>query len=38
MQKFLDYWANSYDFQKREIYINKYEHFITNIQGKKYNY
>lgn len=38
MQKLLDYWANSYDFQTRETYINQYSHYKTNIQGKKYNY
>lgn len=38
MQKFLNYWANSYNFKNRENYINKYPHFITTIQGKKYNH
>ncbi|XP_033222724.1 juvenile hormone epoxide hydrolase 2-like [Belonocnema kinseyi] len=29
----IDHWLNKYDFKKREEYMNKYPHFITNIQG-----
>ncbi|XP_011171354.1 juvenile hormone epoxide hydrolase 1 [Solenopsis invicta] len=38
MQELLNYWANSYDFKKCEIYINKYPHFTTNIQGLDIHY
>ncbi|XP_071566565.1 juvenile hormone epoxide hydrolase 1-like [Temnothorax nylanderi] len=38
MQKLLDYWADSYNFQRREKYINNYEHFKTNIQGLDIHY
>jgi len=37
LRKLIDYWINTYDFQKREKYINKYPHFITNIRGKEHN-
>ncbi|XP_014484117.1 PREDICTED: uncharacterized protein LOC106749308 [Dinoponera quadriceps] len=33
LQKLLNYWANDYDFRKREDYINQYSQFQTNIQG-----
>ncbi|EFN83233.1 juvenile hormone epoxide hydrolase 2 [Harpegnathos saltator] len=33
LRKFLDYWANDYDFRKREDYINQYPQFKTNVQG-----
>ncbi|KYN03166.1 PREDICTED: juvenile hormone epoxide hydrolase 2-like [Cyphomyrmex costatus] len=33
LRKFLDYWANEYNFNEREKYINQYSHFKTNIQG-----
>lgn len=35
--KFINYWINTYDFQEREKYINKYPHFIANIRGKEHN-
>ncbi|XP_014484159.1 PREDICTED: juvenile hormone epoxide hydrolase 2-like [Dinoponera quadriceps] len=33
LRKLLNYWANKYDFRKREDYINQYPQFTTNIQG-----
>ncbi|KAI8442492.1 hypothetical protein MSG28_005981 [Choristoneura fumiferana] len=33
LSHFLDFWANDYDFKKREDWLNKYAQFITNIQG-----
>lgn len=33
LQKFLDHWANKYNFEEREKYINQFSHFKTNIQG-----
>lgn len=29
----LDYWQNKYNFKEREQYLNKYNHYITKIQG-----
>lgn len=36
LRKFLDYWADDYNFQERQKFINQYPHFKTNIQGKEY--
>ncbi|KAL6426993.1 hypothetical protein ACFW04_009295 [Cataglyphis niger] len=33
LRKFLDYWADDYNFQERQKFINQYQHFKTNIQG-----
>ncbi|XP_012538919.1 juvenile hormone epoxide hydrolase 2 [Monomorium pharaonis] len=33
LHKLLDYWANEYNFEEREKFINQYLHFKTNIQG-----
>ncbi|XP_032670380.1 juvenile hormone epoxide hydrolase 2-like [Odontomachus brunneus] len=33
LNKLLNYWANDYDFQKREDYLNQYPHYKTNVQG-----
>ncbi|KAL0117446.1 hypothetical protein PUN28_010347 [Cardiocondyla obscurior] len=33
LSKFLDYWANNYNFEEREKHINQYPQFKTNIQG-----
>ncbi|XP_049881180.1 juvenile hormone epoxide hydrolase-like isoform X2 [Pectinophora gossypiella] len=33
LQQVLDYWKNSYDFKQREAFLNRYNHFKTNIQG-----
>lgn len=35
LSKFLSYWTNDYDFQKREDYINQYAQYKTNVQGEK---
>ncbi|XP_072744924.1 juvenile hormone epoxide hydrolase-like [Anoplolepis gracilipes] len=32
LRNLISYWANDYDFQERERYINKYPHFMTNIK------
>ncbi|KAM3962230.1 juvenile hormone epoxide hydrolase-like protein 3 [Aphomia sociella] len=29
----IDYWQNKYNFKDREQFLNKYDHFKTNIQG-----
>ncbi|KAG6460532.1 juvenile hormone epoxide hydrolase [Manduca sexta] len=33
LTRVLDYWKNEYDFKGREEYLNKYNHYKTNIQG-----
>ncbi|CAL1689410.1 unnamed protein product [Lasius platythorax] len=33
LRKLLDYWADDYNFQERQKFINQYPHFKTNIQG-----
>lgn len=33
LRKFINYWANHYNFQEGEKYINNYPHFMVNIQG-----
>ncbi|XP_029675340.1 juvenile hormone epoxide hydrolase 2-like [Formica exsecta] len=33
LRKFLDYWADDYNFQERQKFINQHPHFKTNIQG-----
>lgn len=33
LHSWVDYWANHYDFQKREYVLNHYPQYITNIQG-----
>ncbi|KMQ91437.1 juvenile hormone epoxide hydrolase 2 [Lasius niger] len=33
LRKLLDYWADDYNFQERQKFINQYSHFKTNIQG-----
>nr|AIN34709.1 fatty alcohol acetyltransferase [Agrotis segetum] len=34
----LDFWQNKYNFKEREQFLNKYEHFVTNIQGLDIHY
>lgn len=34
LPKIIDYWLNKYNFKSREVYVNKYPQFKTNIQGK----
>ncbi|XP_047036726.1 juvenile hormone epoxide hydrolase-like [Helicoverpa zea] len=29
----LDFWQNKYNFKEREQFLNKYDHYLTNIQG-----
>ncbi|XP_075985898.1 juvenile hormone epoxide hydrolase-like isoform X2 [Anticarsia gemmatalis] len=38
MTTVLDFWQNKYNFEERERYINKYNHYITNIQGLDIHY
>ncbi|XP_026735691.1 juvenile hormone epoxide hydrolase-like [Trichoplusia ni] len=38
LTKVLDYWKNNYNFKEREQFLNKYKHFITNIQGLDIHY
>lgn len=33
LRKFLNYWADNYNFEERQKFINQYPHFKTNIQG-----
>jgi len=33
MQKLADYWANQYDWRKAEANLNRFPHFVTNIDG-----
>ncbi|XP_029155825.1 juvenile hormone epoxide hydrolase 1-like [Nylanderia fulva] len=33
LNKLLNYWADNYNFQEREKFVNQYPHFKTNIQG-----
>ncbi|XP_072746900.1 juvenile hormone epoxide hydrolase 2-like [Anoplolepis gracilipes] len=33
LRKLLDYWADDYNFQERQKFMNQYPHFKTNIQG-----
>lgn len=36
LRKFLNYWADNYNFEERQKFINQYPHFKTNIQGKEF--
>ncbi|XP_063834181.1 juvenile hormone epoxide hydrolase-like [Ostrinia nubilalis] len=38
LTRFLDFWKNSYSFQDRERYLNKYDHYMTKIQGLKIHF
>lgn len=38
LTRVLDYWQNKYNFKDREQFFNKYNHFITNIQGLDIHY
>ncbi|XP_073948668.1 juvenile hormone epoxide hydrolase-like [Choristoneura fumiferana] len=33
LNHFLDFWANDYDFKKREDWLNRFPQYVTNIQG-----
>ncbi|XP_072946312.1 juvenile hormone epoxide hydrolase-like [Epargyreus clarus] len=33
LTRVLDYWQNKYDFKHRATFLNKYNHYITKIQG-----
>lgn len=38
LTKVLDYWKNNYNFKEQEQFLNKYKHFVTNIQGLDIHY
>lgn len=38
LKKVVNYWANEYDFAKREKFLNQYPQFKTNIQGIDIHY
>ena len=38
MTRILDYWQRKYNFKEREEFFNKYDHFVTNIQGMDMHY
>ncbi|CAK1547795.1 unnamed protein product [Leptosia nina] len=38
LTRVLDYWQNKYNFADREKFLNKYNHYITNIQGLDIHY
>lgn len=38
MTRILDYWQRKYNFKEREDFFNKYDHFITKIQGMDIHY
>lgn len=33
LSEVLDFWKNNYNFEEREKFLNKYNHYVTNIQG-----
>ncbi|MFD2523251.1 epoxide hydrolase family protein [Emticicia soli] len=33
-----DYWLNKFDWKKQEVMLNKYPHFITEIEGQNIHY
>lgn len=38
LTRVLDFWQNGYNFKNRETYLNRYQHYITNIQGLNIHY
>ncbi|XP_041972509.1 juvenile hormone epoxide hydrolase-like [Aricia agestis] len=38
LSRVLDYWQNNYNFKEREQFFNRYDHFMTNIQGLDIHY
>ncbi|XP_061384669.1 juvenile hormone epoxide hydrolase-like isoform X2 [Danaus plexippus] len=38
LTRVLDYWQNKYNFKERERFFNKYNHYVTNIQGLDVHY
>ncbi|XP_046972681.1 juvenile hormone epoxide hydrolase-like [Vanessa cardui] len=38
MTRVLDYWQNKYNFKEREDFFNKYDHYMTNVQGLDIHY
>ncbi|XP_050554345.1 juvenile hormone epoxide hydrolase-like [Spodoptera frugiperda] len=38
LPKVLDFWQKEYNFEERERFLNKYNHFITGIQGLDVHY
>ncbi|XP_023939567.2 juvenile hormone epoxide hydrolase [Bicyclus anynana] len=38
LTRVLDYWQNKYNFKEREQFMNKFDHFITKIQGLDVHY
>lgn len=34
LKTILNYWQNDYKFKEREMYMNRYPQFVTNIQGR----
>ncbi|CAH0714980.1 unnamed protein product, partial [Brenthis ino] len=34
----LDYWQHKYNFKEREEFFNKFDHYVTNIQGMDIHY
>ncbi|KAH9643105.1 hypothetical protein HF086_010557 [Spodoptera exigua] len=38
LPKVLDFWQKDYNFEERERFLNKYNHFITGIQGLDVHY
>ncbi|CAH2241553.1 jg25532 [Pararge aegeria aegeria] len=38
LTRVLDYWQNKYNFKEREQFFNKFDHFVTNIQGLDVHY
>ncbi|OWR45009.1 juvenile hormone epoxide hydrolase protein 3 [Danaus plexippus plexippus] len=38
LTRVLDYWQNKYNFKEREQFFNKYNHYVTNIQGLDVHY
>ncbi|XP_034825793.1 juvenile hormone epoxide hydrolase-like isoform X1 [Maniola hyperantus] len=38
LTRVLDYWQNKYNFKEREQFFNKFDHFVTNVQGLDIHY
>ncbi|CAH0697360.1 unnamed protein product [Spodoptera exigua] len=38
LPKVLDFWQKEYNFEERERFLNKYNHFVTGIQGLDVHY